>query len=39
MNQIVEAYWSNFIKDRFGRWKHFLQDLVDLELFDQSDPV
>ena len=39
MNQRMEAYWSNFRKDRLGCWKHFLQDLVDLELFDASDPV
>ena len=39
MNQRIEAYWSNFRKDRLGWWKHFLQDLVDLELFDPSDQV
>ena len=38
MNQIVEAYWSNFRKDGLGWWKYFLHDLVDLELFDRSDP-
>ena len=39
MNQRIEAYWLNFRKDRPGWWKHFLQVLVDLELFDPSDPV
>ena len=39
MNQITEAYWSRFRKDRLGWWKHSLQDLVDLELFDPSDLV
>ena len=39
MNQRIEAYWSNFRKDQLGWWKHFLQDLVDLELFDPPDPV
>ena len=39
MNQRIKAYWSNFRKDRLGWWKHFLQDLVDLELFGPSDPV
>ena len=39
MNERIEAYWSNFRKNRLGWWKHFLQDLVDLELFDPSDPV
>ena len=39
MNQTIEAYWSGFRKDRLGWWKHFLQDLVDLELFNPSDPV
>ena len=36
MNQRIEAYWSNFRKDR---WKHFLHSLVDLELFDPTDSV
>ena len=39
MNQITEAYWSRFRKDRLGWWKHSLQDLVNLELFDPSDLV
>ena len=38
-NQRIEASWLNFRKDRLGWWKHFLQDLVDLTLFDPSDPV
>ena len=39
MNQRIEAYLSSFIKDWLDWWKYFLQDLVDLELFDPSDPV
>ena len=39
VNQTIEAYWSSFRKDRLRWWKHFLQELVDLELFNPSDPV
>ena len=39
MNQRIKAYLSNFRKDGLGWWKHFLQDLVDLESFGPSDPV
>ena len=39
MNQRIEASWWNFKSERLGWWKHFLQNLLALELFDPSDPV
>ena len=39
MNQRIEASWWNFKSERPGWWKHFLQNLLDLELFDPTDPV
>ena len=37
MNQRIEAYWSNSRKDQLSRWKHFLQDLVDVDIVDFCD--
>ena len=38
VNQRIESYWSKFVVDRPGWWKSFFQDMVDLELFDPSEP-
>lgn len=37
-NQRIEAYWSILKRDEIGWWKEFFQDLVDLELY-QNSPV
>ena len=39
LNQRIESYWSKLRQDRPGWWKSFFQDMVDLELFNASDPV
>ena len=38
VNQCVESYWSKFVVDRPGRVKSFFQDMVDLKIFDTSEP-
>ena len=38
VNQCVESYWSKFVVDRPGRGKSFFQDMVDLKIFDTSEP-
>ena len=38
VNQRIESYWSKFIADRPGWWKSFFQDMVDLKIFDPSEP-
>jgi len=38
-NQRIESYWSKLRNDRLGWWKIFLQDLVDLNLYDTTDGV
>ena len=39
LNQRIEAYWSKLRQDRPGWWKSFFQDMVDLELYNPSDPA
>lgn len=39
MNQRIEAFWSILQRDRIGWWRCLFQDLVDLELFTNDDPV
>ena len=39
VNQRIESYWSKFLVDRPGWWKSFFQDMVDLEIFDPSEPA
>ena len=38
-NQRIESYWSTLQRDRIGWWKRFFQDLVDLNLFTNTDSV
>lgn len=38
-NQRIEAYWSHLVKDGPGWWINFFKDLVDLGLYNTSDPV
>lgn len=38
-NQRIESYWSKLRGDRMGWWQEFFRDMIDLELFDPSDPV
>lgn len=35
-NQRIEAYWSILKKDKIGWWKHFFEDLTDLDMFTNS---
>ena len=39
LNQRIEAYWSKLKQDRMGWWKRLFQDMLDLDMFDPSDPV
>ena len=38
-NQRIEAFWSILLRDKIGWWKRFFQDMVDLDLFSNDDPV
>ena len=38
-NQKIEAFWSILFRDKIGWWKRFFQDMVDLDLFSNDDPV
>ena len=38
-NQRIEAYWSHLAKDGPSWWINFFEDLCDLGLFIDSDPV
>ena len=38
-NQKIEAFWSILFRDKIGWWKRFFQDVVDLDLFLNDDPV
>lgn len=38
-NQRIEAYWSILQRDRIGWWKMFFNDLSDLDLFSNDEPV
>ena len=38
-NQRIEAFWSILLRDKIGWWKRFVQDMVDLDLFSNDDPV
>ena len=37
-NQRIELYWSLFQLDRWGWWRRFFQDFVDLVLLNTDDP-
>ena len=39
VNQRIESYWSKFVLDRPGWCKSFFKDMVDLEIFDPSEPA
>ena len=39
LNQRIEAYWSNLSRDRPGWWHRLFQDMVDLELYNSSNPI
>ena len=39
VNQCIKSYWSKFLVDRPGLWKSLFQDMVDLEIFDPSEPA
>ena len=39
LNQRIEAFWSHLQRDRIGWWKQLFQDLVDLGLFSNDEPV
>ena len=39
LNQRIEAFWSILQRDRIGWWRQLFQDLVDLNLFTNEDPV
>ena len=39
LNQWNEAYWSKPRQDRPGWWNSFFQDMINLELYDPSDPA
>ena len=38
-NKRIEAFWSILLRDKIGWWKRFFQDMVDLDLFSNDDPV
>ena len=38
-NQRIEVFWSILLRDKIGWWKRFFQDMVDLDLFSNDDPV
>ena len=38
-NQRIEAFWVILLRDKIGWWKRFFQDIVDLNLFSNDDPV
>ena len=38
-NQRIEAFWPISLRDKIGWWKRFFQDMVDLDLFSNDDPV
>jgi len=39
LNQRIESYWSKLKQDRIGWWRRFFLDMMDLDMFDPSDPV
>ena len=38
VNKRIEPFWSKFV-DIPGWWKSFFQYMVDLEIFDLSEPT
>ena len=38
-NQRIEVFWSILLRDKIGWWKRFFQDMIDLDLFSNDDPV
>ena len=38
-NQGIEAFWFILLRHKIGWWERFFQDMVDLDLFSNDDPV